>query len=127
MKRVFVMAAALTLAACSPSAPEAPAEPEAEAETAAADMTAWEGSYDLAYEDGSESRLTITADGGYTLVTGDETQTGIITMGEAGAFCYTAAGGTETECWTNGEVAEDGSWVSTSDQGRSVTVTRLEG
>ncbi|NNC71869.1 MAG: hypothetical protein HKN78_03230 [Sphingomonadaceae bacterium] len=126
MKRVLLVAGILALGACAESAPEAAPEAEETAEATPADMTEWQGGYTLAYEDGTEAVLNIAPGGTYDVTMNDETVTGMITMGDGGAFCYTPEGGTETECWTNGDAAEDGSWVSTSDQGNSVTVTRVE-
>jgi hypothetical protein len=124
----MLIAGVLALGACAESAPEADTATEAEAATedAGVDMSAWEGSYNIAYEDGSEATLAIAADGAYSATSGEETVSGAITMGEGGSFCYTAEGSEETECWTNGEAAEDGSWTSTSDSGATATVRRVE-
>lgn len=127
MKKVLIIASVLALGACTEAAPEADATVEPEAtEDAGVDMSAWVGDYTLVYDDGSEATLTIAADGAYSGTSGEESVTGAISLGEGGAFCYTAEGNDEMECWTNGEAAEDGSWVSTSDAGRSATVTRVE-
>lgn len=127
MKKVLIIASILALGACTEAAPEADATTEVEVtEEAGVDMSAWVGDYALVYDDGTEATLTIAADGAYSGTSGEETVSGAITLGEGGAFCYTAEGSEELECWTNGEAAEDGSWVSTSDAGRSATVTRVE-
>lgn len=126
MKRLVVVAGVLALGACGESAPEAETAVEESAEALPADMSAWEGGYHLVYEDGTETDLVISADGSYQATTGEETISGVITMGDDGSFCYTPEGSEEGECWTNGDAAADGSWPSTSDQGNSVTVTRLE-
>ena len=127
MKKVLVLVSVLALGACAETAPEAEDTTEVEAtEDAGVDMSAWVGEYALVYDDGTEATLTIAADGAYTGTSGEETVTGAITLGDGGAFCYTAEGSEDTECWTNGEANEDGSWTSTSDAGRSATVTRME-
>lgn len=127
MRKVLVFATVLALGACAETAPEADPAPEAEAtEDAGVDMSAWVGDYALVYDDGSEASLSIAADGAYTASNGEDTVNGAITMGDGGAFCYTAEGSDDTECWTNGDANDDGSWVATSDAGRSATVTRLE-
>lgn len=126
MKRVLLVAGILALGACAESTPEAAPDAEETAEATAADMTEWQGGYNLAYEDGSSAVLNIAPGGTYDVTRNDETVTGTITMGDDGAFCYTPDGDPETECWTNGDAAEDGSWPSTSDQGNTITVTRME-
>lgn len=127
MRKVLVLVSVLALGACAETAPEADTATEVEAtEDAGVDMSAWVGDYALVYDDGSEATLSIAADGAYTGSNGDETVTGAITLGDGGAFCYTAEGSEDTECWTNGEANEDGSWTSTSDAGRSATVSRVE-
>ncbi|RED15829.1 hypothetical protein [Parasphingopyxis lamellibrachiae] len=127
MRKVLVLASVLALGACAETAPEADPATEVEAtEDAGVDMSAWVGEYALVYDDGTEATLTIAADGAYSGTSGEETVTGAITLGDGGAFCYTAEGSDDTECWTNGEANDDGSWVSTSDAGRSATVTRME-
>lgn len=126
MKRFVVIAGVLALGACGESAPEAEPAAEESAEAQPADMSAWEGGYTFAYEDGSEASLVIAADGTYQSTRDGETVSGVITLGDGGAFCYTPEGSEEAECWTNGEANEDGSWPSTSDQGNSVTVSRIE-
>lgn len=127
MKKVLIIASILALGACTEAAPEADSATEVEVtEEVGVDMSAWVGDYALVYDDGAEATLNIAADGAYSGTSGDATVSGNITLGEGGAFCYTADGGDEMECWTNGDVNEDGSWVSTSDAGRSATVTRVE-
>ncbi|QLC23862.1 hypothetical protein HFP57_01645 [Parasphingopyxis algicola] len=126
MKRILIIAGVLALGACAESAPEAEPAVEAVEEEAATDWSAWVGSYDIAYDDGGEAALTIADGGTYEFVTGDETRTGTVEMGDGGAICYTNDDGeTPTECWINSAAAEDGSWRSTSDQGETVTVSRV--
>lgn len=126
MKRLIAIAGVIALGACSESAPAPEPVEEAEAEEAATDWSAWAGSYDIAYEDGSAAVLTVRDTGTYEVVLGEDTLTGTVEMGEGGEICYTNDDGeTPTQCWTNSEAAEDGSWTSTSEAGETVTVTRI--
>lgn len=127
MKKILIVVSVLALGACSESAPETEPATEVDAtEDAGVDMSAWVGGYSLVYGDGTEATMTIAADGTYSGMSGEETVTGDITLGDGGAFCYTPEGTEDTECWTNGEANEDGSWASTSDAGRTATVSRIE-
>lgn len=127
MKRIIAIAGVIALGACAESAPEAEPVEEAEAEAAETDWSAWAGSYDIAYEDGTTVMLTVRDGGTYEAVFGeDDTRTGTVEMGDEGQICYTNDDGeSPTECWTNSEAAEDGSWTSTSDSGVTVTVNRI--
>ncbi|WFL77160.1 hypothetical protein P7228_14375 [Altererythrobacter arenosus] len=82
----------------------------------------------MTYADGSVGTVTTTAEGTFTASIGEETGAGTITEAD-GKICFDPEGDDPeqpTNCWTNSEVGEDGSWTSTSDTGEVVTVRRAE-
>ena len=126
MKKIIVLASCLALAACSKG--DAPAEPDAEvtAETpAAADSMA--GTYEATAADGSKSTTVMAEDGSYTETAADGTvTTGTVAMVKDQTCFNSSAEGAAPSCWTDGEPAEDGSWVATNDDGVAVTVRKVE-
>ncbi|MFZ1742480.1 MAG: hypothetical protein WAT93_06475 [Pontixanthobacter sp.] len=127
MKKLFVIAGVVALAACSKA--EAPVEAD-KTETAAAVAPAEEsmaGTYDVTNADGTTGSTTVDADGNYVdMVDGKETARGTIKVTK-GQTCFNSSEkGSAPECWTDGEPAADGSWVSTSDEGVKVTVKKRE-
>ncbi|MDN3645303.1 hypothetical protein QWY75_03660 [Pontixanthobacter aestiaquae] len=127
MKKLIVLASCVALAACSKG--EAPAEPDAEvtaeAPTAEDSMA---GTYESTMADGSKATTVITEDGKYTNTAADGTvTTGEVSQAANGQTCFNSSEeGSAPECWTDGEPAEDGSWVATNDDGVSVTVRKME-
>lgn len=126
MKKIIAIASIAVLAACAEA--EAPA-PEEE-EVAAAEPAANEGpgTFEVTYADGSVGTLTTAEDGTFSATLGDQSGTGAVTQ-EDGKICFDPEGDDPeqpTNCWTNSEVGEDGSWTSTSDDGETVTVRRVE-
>lgn len=125
MKKIIAFAAIASLAACAEAEPEAEvaAEPAAE-EVAMAPGTVVPGDYIVTsetMEDGSP--FTINPDGTWTGTDAEgnpESGTSAIVDGQ---ICFTTEGETEAECWTNSEVAEDGSFTSVNEAGEQVTVT----
>ena len=125
MKRLIAVAGMAALAACSQPATEE-AEEAAPMEEAAAPATGGPGTFEVTYADGSVGTLVSAEDGTFTFTLGEETGTGTVTETD-GKICFDPdAEDMETNCWTTGEVAEDGSWSSTSDDGEVVTVRRVE-
>ncbi len=127
MKKLIAIAGAAALAACSQG--EAPAEEDANA--AAAEAPAEEesmaGTYDVTAADGTVTATTIDADGNYTVTAGDEQVASGTVAVTNGQTCFNSSEeGSAPECWTDGEPAEDGSWVATSDDGETVTVKKRE-
>jgi len=110
------------LAACNQEAPaddvvadEAPAE-------AAAPAVGGPGTYEVTYADGTVGTMTRAEDGTFTAKRGEESATGKVTEAD-GKACFDVDGDEEgPRCWTAGEVAEDGSWTATADDGEVVTV-----
>ena len=121
MKNLILLAGAISLAACSQSAPEA----EAPVETAAVETPVEvvpAGTYTVTYADGTTATTTITAEGTFSGTRGDVVSTGSVARVD-GKTCFDADGDEEgVMCWTDQTAAADGSWVATSDAGEVVTV-----
>lgn len=127
MKKLTMIAGCVSLAACSGA--DAPAEGEADTEIVSAEAPASEGllgTYEVTNADGTVGTTTFDAEGGYISMADDaETGRGTVAMVN-GQTCFNSAEeGSAPECWTDGEPAEDGSWVSTSDDGETVTVKKM--
>lgn len=123
MKKLILMVGTVALAACSQAETEAPVVEETVAAVEAAPGSVTPGSYDVSWEDGTKSLFTLNADGSYTSTLDGETVEGKSAAID-GKVCFTASTeGAETECWTNGEVAADGSFSSVSDSGQKVSLT----
>lgn len=127
MRNWIAAACMVAIAACAEPAPteEAPEATEAPVEETAA-IPGGPGTYEVTYADGSVGMLTTAEDGTFTATLGDESGMGTVTEVD-GKVCFDQEGDEEeAECWTNSEVAEDGSWTSTSDGGETVTVRPVE-
>lgn len=124
MKKLILIAGCVSLAACSQSDAPAEAEKEMMAPEAVAEDTL-AGTYDATGADGVTSVTTIDAEGNYTVsVDGAEVESGTV-VETASQTCFNSAEeGSAPECWTDGEPAEDGSWVATSDDGATMTVKK---
>lgn len=132
MKKLIALAACVTLAACNNAETEAPTDDTATMTTGdapapmAADSMA--GTYDATYADGRVTSTTIDDQGGYvTMENGAEIERGTV-VETNGQTCYnSAAEGAAPKCWTQGEPAQDGSFIATSDDGEQITVTPNNG
>lgn len=124
MKKLILIAGCVSLAACSQG--DAPAE--ADKEMMAAENTTEEtlaGTYDSTDSQGQVSVTTIDAEGNYTVsIDGAEVATGTAVVTKDQTCFNSAEEGAAPDCWTDGEPAEDGSWVATSDSGTTVTVMK---
>ena len=127
MNKIIVLASCIALAACSKG--EAPAESDSDTapEAVAASEDSMAGTYEATYDDGTKSMTVMTDDGKYTETGAD----GKVTTGEIsmvnGQTCFNSSEeGSAPECWTDGDPAEDGSWVATNDDGVKVTVRKVE-
>lgn len=140
MKNSILMITAAMLAACAPEAAEVdePVEPvagadmDAEMENAAMapDGGPMAGTYEVTDTDGVARINVLNEDGTYTYAEGEEmVAEGTYTVGEDMSVCFDAANDDGPPlCVTPNEAAEDGSWTTvTSDDGRELTVRRVEG
>lgn len=124
MKKLIAAASVLAIAACAEPAPTEEAVEEVVEEAAA--EPGGPGTYEVTYADGSVGMLTTSEDGTFSATLGDEAGSGTVTEVD-GKVCFDADGDEEgATCWTNSEVAEDGSWTSTSDDGETVTVRMVD-
>ena len=126
MKKIVVLASCIALAACSKG--DAPAEPDAEvtAETPVAEES-MAGTYEATAADGSKSTTVMGDDGSYSETAADGTvTTGTVAMVKDQTCFNSSEEGAAPECWTDGEPAEDGSWVATSDDGVEVTIRKVK-
>ena len=139
MTKLWLLSGVLIVAGCSggQDAEPAPAEETAaESEVAAGDPSTWStaedavGDYTLAYDDGTEGTLTISADGTSSGVIGGEEFTANFTVPEPGKLCYTDLSNADLavppQCWVNSPANEDGSWGFTGDDGTTGTAARAE-
>ena len=136
MKRIVLVAALATLAACQQQeaapAPEASAEaaatPAADTGPLAADGKSPVGMYEITTGDGQVFREEVRADGTYTDTDedGKVVETGKWVQKSPSQFCSTSdeAGATE-RCNTEG-VDAAGVWTSTNPDGKTATVKRIE-
>ncbi len=123
MNRLIAAAGLVALAACSQPATEEEAAPAVEE---VAVQTSGPGTYEVTYADGGVGTMVSSEDGTFTFTLGDETGTGTVTETDGKVCLDPDAEDLESNCWTAGEVGEDGSWPSTSDTGEVVTVSRVE-
>ena len=129
MRKLTFAIVPLVLAACtSEPAEETPAAEPAAAEAEVAAMVTANGSQPGTYEattaDGLVNTSTLNADGSYTDTAADGTVqaegTWAVTDGKT---CFSpTTEGVEAMCFTESEVAEDGSFTATPDEGEPVTV-----
>lgn len=128
MRKLFLLAAPLALAACTQEAnvEEADTGEAAEAAvvtTANGTVTPMRG--EVSGDGGPQGISTLNADGTYQDL---DAEGGLVAEGTwavvEGKTCFTpTTEGAEAQCWTEGEPAEDGSFTATSDGGEEVTVT----
>ncbi len=128
MKKIIVMASALALGACS--AADTGADEVVEEEVVVAEVSPVAGTYAGSGEDGESWTSTLAPDGTYEdTINGEVTETGTWTE-TAGLTCFVvdvAEGevAEEAECFTVGEVAEDGTVVVTNAAGEQSTLTKV--
>jgi hypothetical protein len=134
MKRIVIVAALATLAACQQEAAPAPEAAEevaaapATAEVMAADGKSPVGKYQVTTADGQVFMEDAKADGTYvqTDKDGKVVETGKWVQKSPTQYCTTKdeEGATE-KCNTEG-IDADGVWTSTNSEGKTATVVRVE-
>ena len=132
MKRILMIAALASLAACSKNepapAPEAtPAAAVTPAEVLAADGKSPVGKFTITTSDGEVINEELKADGTYVdTVDGKVVETGKWNQKSPEQYCFTKdeEGATE-KCNTEGVDAK-GVWTSTNAEGKTSTVVRVE-
>lgn len=127
MKKIILLAALSTLAACSQKTEEkkeVPAEPLAEAAPApAADSGTGPGTYDVKLADGTMVTSVINADGSYVDTDPKGNQIKGLYASHDGKDCFDPEGDAPGMCWAKSAPAADGSFTATADDGTVVTVT----
>lgn len=134
MKRLILLGAAMTLAACGERTETATAETPAPAATAMAETPspaanqpatgAMPGRYEVTMADGSVMTETINADGTYVdLMNGEETR-GRWRM-DGARSCFDPDGAAPEECYTSGPPNADGSFTVTGADGTRSTVRKV--
>ncbi len=130
MKKIAIVAAALAIAGCGETTDEA-AEAEAPAEEVAevAGVAITPGLYAVGDETTEYGQSRLNADGTYVdMADGEEVGSGTWTS-EGATMCMDPAGdgeGQEERCWTNSPPDEDGSFMTTRDDGsQSYRVTPI--
>lgn len=129
MNKLVLIAVLTALSACSqkPEQAAAPAEPAAAPAPAPAPAVdpSLVGTYDVKLADGSMGKTVINADGTYvdTDAQGKEIKGTFSRNGNQD--CFDPEGDAPVECWTSSPPAADGTFTSTSPDGKStVTVSR---
>ena len=126
MKKLVMIAALTSLAACSQQAEKA-----AETETAPADAAATTatdsvspvGDYDVKMADGTMAKSTINADGSYVDTGPDGKEVKGKYARKDGKDCFDPDGDEAEACWTSTAPSADGSFTATAPDGTTVTVT----
>lgn len=127
LRKLFIFAAPLALAACAQEvtvADEAAIEEAAVEAMATANGTA-AGSYQVSNEEGPQGASNLNADGTYQDMAPDGSLVAEGTWAVVeGKTCFTpTTEGVDAMCWTESEPAEDGSFTATADSGETVTVS----
>ena len=132
MKKIMLLAALAALGACSKEAPApapeaTPAAAATPAEVMAADGKSPVGKFQITTSDGKVINEELTADGKYAdTVDGKVVETGTWTQKAPETFCYTNdKAGSKEICNTEG-VDDKGVWTTTSPDGKTATVVRVE-
>lgn len=131
MKKIMLLAALVTLGACSKNepapAPEATTAAATPAQVMAADGKSPVGKFQITTAEGKVINEELTADGKYAdTADGKVVETGTWTQKAPETFCYTNdKAGSKEICNTEG-VDDKGVWKTTSPDGKTATVIRVE-
>ena len=129
MKKLIILAATVSLAACGGNADEAetPMADETVADTAVTDTATasqMAGTYESTADDGTVTIQQVNADGTYVdTVNGTETERGTWRQ-QGDQLCYDPQGDAGETCYTGGDPAADGSFTVTGDDGATMTVRK---
>lgn len=128
MRKLIFLAAPLALAACAQEAEveEAVATEEVEAAVlTTANGTATPMMGEVTSAEGPQGMSSLNADGTFQDMDADGELVAEGTWAVVdGKTCFTpTTEGTDPECWTESEPAEDGSFTAVSDTGAEVTIT----
>jgi len=123
MKTILALCGVAALAACSSPEPEEQAEAEP-AETAAPSEMA--GSYEVALEDGTVLSSFLAEDGTFIESVGGEVTSSGNWTDEDGKICFEPSGDQPAMCYTVGDIADDGTFTATPDQGDPITVKKVD-
>ena len=126
MKKLVMIAALASLAACSQQAEktaETEAAPAEAAATTEADSTSLAGDYDVKMADGKMGKTRINEDGTFVDIGPDGKEMKGKFALKDGKECFDADGDEPELCWTSAKPGADGSFTSTNDKGETVTVT----
>lgn len=136
MRKIILVAALATLAACNDreAAPAAEAETEATTEVAtapaevmAADGKSPVGMYKITTADGKVIMDELKADGTYSdTIDGKVVETGRWVQKTPETFCYTKDGEGAKEVCNTEKVDAAGVWTSTNPEGKTATVERVQ-
>ena len=133
MKRILMIAALASLAACSKNepapAPEAtPAAAVTPAEVLAADGKSPVGKFTITTSDGEVINEELKADGTYVdTVDGKVVETGKWVQKAPETFCYTHDKAGSAEICNTESVDDKGVWTTVSPDKKTATVVRVEG
>ena len=129
MKKLFILAATASLAACGGGAEETDMSnvDDTMGDTAVTDTAApgqMAGTYESTADDGTVTMQQVNADGTYVdTVDGEETERGTWRQ-QGDQLCYDPDGEMGETCYTGSEPGSDGSFTVTGENGETMTVRK---
>ncbi|MCB2067042.1 MAG: hypothetical protein KDE15_10440 [Erythrobacter sp.] len=133
MRTGVLTGVALLAAGCSQAEPadgqadatDAAPAPATHRDPATADTAdAYLGTFDLAYADGTQARVTFLTGGLVSAEFAGQAVTASYTVPEPGKVCFdNVSTGDPPHCWVNSPADAQGAWVATMDDGSTLTVT----
>jgi hypothetical protein len=127
MKKLFVLAGVVALAACSDNASEVPevVDESVEASVDAGFEAVAPGDYTVLHDDGTIDRLTIHPGLTWSMVFADNEAAGGTIFAQGGKNCFVTEGVEGHQCFEGSEPAEDGSMQVAAEDGEVMTVSPL--
>jgi len=125
MRLAAITGLAFALAACGGAAEESDDPMPAATEVVVA-ADGWAGTYEFEI-DGKKTTAVLMAEGTYSdTVDGEIVESGVWHENSEGQVCFDPIGEqSPATCFTAGEMAEDGTFVVTPDEGEPLTVKRI--